>query len=113
MRTSHVVPRQAALGMKKSRRSLGLWLAGLRAQSGGNNGQSRFRQPTVAGFSAPMQSWWMARLQSQHQSPPITWVSSPFSTTTTARAEPQPQHISRNWLASGSGRNWGTLCIIK
>ena len=77
---------------------------------GGNNEHSSCRQPSVAGLSRDRQSWWTARLQSQHQTPPITWVSSSFSTTRTARAEPQPQHISRNCLAFGSLNSGGVRC---
>ena len=80
-------------------------------RSGGNNGHSALRQPSVAGFSLDRQSWWTARPQSQHQMPPMTRVSSSCSTTRTARWEPQPQHISRNWWASGSVRNGGLACM--
>ena len=66
------------------------------SRASGNSGQSASRQPSVAGVSFDRQSWWTARLQSQHQMPPMMTVSLSRSTTTTARAEPQPQHISRN-----------------
>ena len=81
------------------------------SRPGGNNGQSTSRQPVVAGLSLARQSWWRARLQSQHQMLPMTWVSSSVSTTRTARADPQPQNISWNWLALGSLMKVGLACM--
>ena len=83
------------------------------SRTGGNNGQAVFRQPSVTGLSSDRQSWWMARLQSQHQMPLMTVVSASRSTTRTARAEPQPQHISRNWREVGSSRNLGVWRAIR
>ena len=45
---------------------------GQASRPGGNSGQSPLRQPSVAGLSRSRQSWWTARLQSQHQMPPMT-----------------------------------------